>query len=184
MNKEIKKAAALLTDKENKKAQLLAKLETDYKAEGAKLAKLQERLNAAADAEEYKNLLSDIRDSEAVLQFCKKKIAETSAQGLTDAEYHAIANEAKAAFDAIKKTQGAEINAQIEKLNELLTAFDADTAEINALLLKAAQLKGCSPVIYNAQTIAANTPDNRHYIEAFYRVKSARQMLKNQGIKV
>ena len=184
MNKEIKKAAALLAEKEYKRAQALTKLENDYAITGANLARLQEKLNAAADAEEYKGLLSEIRDNEAVLQFCKKKITETKAQGLTDAEYHAITAEAGAAFDAIKKAQGAAINAQIEKLNELLTAFDADTAELNALLAKAAQLKGCSPVIYNAQTIAANTPENRHYIEAFYRVKSARQMLKNQGIKV
>jgi len=184
MNKEIKKAAAILAEKEYKRAQVLAKLESDYKSTGEKLASLQAKLNAAADAEEYKNLLSEIRDNEAVLQFCKKKIAETSAQGLTDAEYHAITAEAGAAFDAIKKAQGAAINAQIEKLNELLTAFDADTAEINALLLKAAQLKGCSPLIYNAQTISTITSENKHYIEAFYRVKNARQMLKSQGVKV
>lgn len=183
MSKEIKKAAAMLAEKENAKAQRLAKLENDRKTTGEKLASLQAALEKAADAEEYKSLLSDIRDNEAVMQFCNKKIGETQAEGLTDAEYFSIEAEARAAFEAIKKAQGKAINEEINKLNDLLTAFDADTAEINALLSRAAQLKGRNPIIVNAQTIAENAPENRHYIEAFYRVKSARMMLK-KGLKV
>ena len=184
MSKEIKKAAAILAEKEKAQAAALAKLETDYKTTGEKLASLQADLDKATDAEEYKRLLSDIRDNEAVIQFCNKKINELKAQGiLTDAEYKAIEAEALAAFAAIKKAQSKAINEEINKLNDLLTAFDADTAEINALLLRAAQLKGRNPLIMNAQTITENTPENRHYIEAFYRVKNAREMLK-KGLRV
>lgn len=177
MNKEIKKAAAVLEEKEKTRAAAIAKAEQELKETSATLTALNARLNAAQDAAEYKTLLAEIRDNEAVLSFCEKKAKEAKAQALTPAEYGEIKSTIKKSFEAIQAEQGKAINAAIENLEKVLSAYDADVTELNKMLFRAAQLMSTTPTPFNAPNVSEVDASKRIYIESFYKAKTARDML-------
>ena len=183
MHKEIKKAAELMNKKEAEKAATIAKIDKELNATRAELAELKTKVSTGETAEEYKQYLSKIRDNEAVIEFFEKKRKEAEAQSLTPAEYMSITREVKAAADKIRAEQGGAILAEIEKLNDMLTAYNGDITELNNILLRAAQLHKCNPITLNAQEIAPANSDASHYIQAFYRIMNAHALI-NRTVKV
>ena len=186
MNKETKKAYELMTKKENDKAGLVAKLEKELSDLKTKHAELEKKTASGTDAGEYIKALGEMRDIETAINFFEKKLSEAKAAPvLTDDEYSKIKADAKAIFETIKAEQAATILKEIETLNKLLAAFDADTADINKMLTQAAALRGGqSALTLNAQTLAQDLAENKYYIDAFYKVKGARELFKLKGIKV
>ena len=183
MNKEIKKAAELMSKKEAEKAAAIAKIDKELNATRKKLEELKAKLPTGETAEEYKKTLAEIRDNEAVIEFFEKKKTAVELEGLTPAEYMNITREVKAAADRIRADQGAAILTEIEKLNGMLTAYNGDIIELNKILLKAAQLHKVNPITLNAQEIAPANSDASHYIQAFFKIMNAHELLK-KGIKV
>ena len=182
MNKEVKKAADLMSKKEAEKAAAIAKIDKELNATRARLEDLKAKLSAGETAEEYKKMLADIRDNEAVIAFFEQKRKEAEAQGLTPAEYMSITREVKAAAAKIQAEQRNALLAEIEKLTSLLTAYDEDITELNAILVKAAQLHKCNPMTVNAQEIAPANSEMNYYVQAFYKARAACFMLKSKGV--
>ena len=184
MNKEIKKAAALLADKENRRNKAITDADAEKAAAAAELAEIRAKIETASNAEEYKELLTLERDAEAVMQFCEKKAADAHNSLLTAEEYADIVNDARKAFEAVQEANAKSIKAEINRLNEMLAAYDADTAEINALLAKAAGLAGKSAIRLNPQNIAVSDPGTAVYLDAYNRTKNM-NMVNNllKGVK-
>lgn len=179
MNKELKKISSMLSEKETKKNETIARSEAEYKETETKLADLHTKLENAENAEQYKTLLADIRDNEAVLAFCSKKLEEARNKTLTSSEYNAIADEAIKAFGAIQAESRPAIIAEIEKLEKLLSVYDSEVMELNRILRRASELCGTSaPMTLNAQTITAKEPEYSNYIGTFYKNKSSRDFLQ------
>ena len=174
MNKEVKKAAAILEEKEHQNRELLEKAETELNATREKLSALRANLDGAENAQQYKEILQQVRDEEAILEFCKKRAAEARAKTLSEEDFRSLTQKANEAFDKLKTEQRAAILAETEKLWNLLTAYDADVAELNSVIVRAAQLhKDDRPATYTAQTIGTGDPRLQAIVSAFYKTKAA-----------
>ena len=184
MNKEIKKTVALLDEKEKKYAETVAKADREITKAREKLAALNSQLEKADSAEAYKTLLQDIRDYEAVIKFLEKQKADIETATITREEYAQIVSVVNSAFNSVKTEKGELIKAEIDKLTVLFDDYDADVAELNKVLKRASILaNNNTPVVLNAQNAPITTPDNRFYIEAYYKAKNARELLK-KGLRV
>lgn len=181
--KEITKVNALLDQKEKTKAETVAKLEKELQDSHSKLAALKEQLSKSDSAEQYKSLLQEIRDYEAVIEFCEHKLIKAKTETLTGEEYTTLKGSVTSAFEAIKKEQGAAINAEIDKLVSMLEAYDKDVTELNALSVRINSLgsKNNAVTTLNAQTISETKPDYRYFIEAYYRYKTVTYIQKRQN---
>ena len=184
MNKEVKKAADLMSKKEAEKAAAIAKIDKELTATRAELEELKKGITTGETAEDYKKYLTKIRDDEAVIAYFEQKRKEAEGAGLTPAEYMSITREVKAAADKVKEENRKAIFAEIEKLTSMLTAYDNDITELNAILVKAAQLHKVNPMTINAQEIAPGNTEMSFYMQALYKAKSACETLRIKGIKV
>ena len=187
MNKEIKKVTALLDERENKKKTSLAKAEAELKECGEKLTALNSAIEKADNAEDYKRLLQEIRDYEAVMKFCEKRITEIKSSTLSPEEYSKLKSTVKDSFDSLQNEQASIIFAEIDKLNKLLSDYDSEVDELNQVLSRACKVSGASsPLILNSQTIVNKNGDPqsyyRTYIDTYYKVKTLHFML-NRNIK-
>lgn len=185
MNKETKKAYDLISKKENEKSAIVAKLEKELNDLISKQAALKTKIETGENATEYIKNLAELRDIETAIEYFTKKLEDAKASPvLTDAEYSKIKADAKQLFAAVKAEHAAAIQKQIETLVQLLTAFDADTVEINKLLEHAAKLQGSTSTLsLNAQSIGQEIPESKFYIEAYYKTKAAHDLLK-RGLKI
>jgi len=184
MNKEIKKTVALLDEKEKKNAETILKADREITKAREKLAALNSDLEKADNADTYKTLLQDIRDYEAVIKFLEKQRSEAESAILNREEYAQIVSTVNAAFASVKSEQGEMIKAEIDKLTVLFDTFDNDVSELNRLLKRAAKLaNNTTPTFLNAQNAPITSADNRFYIEAYYKAKNARELLK-KGLRI
>ena len=179
MNKEIKKAYSFIEEKENRRNQNIAKAEADLKSCKEKLYSLNTALEKADNAETYKSLLQDIRDYEATKEFCEKKLSEAKAPVLSPEEHSQLVKVIRSSFADYQKDQRSVIFAEIEKLVNLLYAYDSEVTDLNNLIIKVNSLYKLNVLsMFNAQTITANDPDERCFIEAFYKMKSSKELMK------
>lgn len=173
MNKEIKKAAALLQEKETKRAESLAKIDAEIKSTRETIEIISGKLEKAEDAEQFKRLLSDKRDNEAALEFFEQKRAEASTATLTADEYKAIKANCKKSFDDMKATTATDIKAEIEKINKMIEAFNANTDELNEVMKQAAKLKGDNmPMLFNSTNLSDDF-QIREFLGTYFRMKAA-----------
>lgn len=179
MGKKNEKTTTLLQAKEAERAAAIAKAEKELNDTCAKYEAAKMQLEAANDAEEYKRLLQEVRDLEAVKAFCEKKANEARAVSLSADDYKEIVKNARESFEAIKAEQGAAILKEIEKLNNMLAEFDNDVTGINFTLLQAANLAGRSPITLNAQEIVTDNGVASVYMQSFYRLKGLNAALDN-----
>ena len=183
MNKELKKAAALLEEKEKARAAIIAKAEKELKETQKVLNDLNTKLANAESAEEYKKLLAEIRDNEAVKAFCVSRLETAKAAALKHDEYLAIRAELTNAFNSIQAEQGAILGAEIAKLQTAFNNYDSQVQELNALLSKAGKLANHASITpFNPQSINYDDIEIKYFIDALYRTKNARAMLK-KGLK-
>lgn len=182
MNKEVKKATELMNKKEAEKAAAIAKIDKELTATRAELEELKKGITTGETAEDYKKYLTKIRDDEAVIAYFEQKRKEAEGAGLTPAEYMSITREVKAAADKVKEENRKAVFAEIEKLTSMLTAYDNDITELNAILVKAAQLHKVNPMTINAQEIAPANSEMNYYVQAFYKARAACIMLKSKGV--
>ena len=176
MNKEIKKASSLLEEKETKKKAVIAKTEAELKAVDDKLTALYSALDKADNAEQYKTLLAEIRDNEAVKKFCEKKVSEAKSTTLTKDEYEAIASNCKNSFNTLKAETEKALSEEFEKINKLLSATDADVIELNEVLRKAALLNNNrTPMMFSTRTIGSSSFLIRQYIDLYFRMLAAKE---------
>ena len=170
MNKEIKKASSLLNEMETKRTATIAKAEAELKATDEKLKALRAALDKADSAEQYKTLLAEIRDNEAVKKFCGKKVAEAKANIMTAEEYKAITSECKKYYDSLKADTEKALLEEIEKMNKLISAADAEIAEMNEILKKATALNNNkAPMILTTRNIGLNRFEIRQYIDIYFK---------------
>lgn len=178
MNKEIKKAGAILTEKETKRAAAISKARAELAEAREKLSAINSQIEKADGAEKFKELLSEKRDFEAVVTFCEKKLSEAE-EALTSQEYNAIVRDVKAAFDTIQETEGKQILAEVEKLEELLQAYDNDITELNGILKRAAVLKReNTPQVLQGNSFGTKCPKITPYMKAFYDAKAEAETLR------
>lgn len=173
MNKEIKKAAALLQEKETKRAESLAKIDAEIKSTRETIEIISGKLENAEDAEQFKRLLSDKRDNEAALEFFEQKRAEASTATLTADEYKAIKATCKKSFEDMRAATETEIKAEIEKINKLIIAFNDNTDELNEVSRKAANLTGNNmPLLFDCKTLSGDF-QIKEFLYAYFRMKAA-----------
>ena len=173
MNKETKKAVAMINEKESQNREMLSKIEVEITNTEAKLTALRADLEKAENGEQYKDILKEIRDYEDVLKFCEKKKSTAAANTLSETEYRAILAEIKKARDAAKADMKKTFIADVEKLTATLGQWDSINNELNGVAQRAANLTaGNNPVLMNAQTIADGDEILLGYITTFYRLKA------------
>lgn len=180
MNKDVKKTVAILEDREAKNAEVLGKARAELDATSAKLKALREEIDNAQDANQYTELLHEIRDTEAVLQFCEKRVKQAESNTLTAEEYKNIVSEAQDSFKAVKADAKKSVKAEVDKLVKILTDYDNQVAELNDLLQRAGVLNRTAPVILNPQTITSISSDPNDpyhlFVASFYKLKALREV--------
>lgn len=182
MSKEVKKAISLLEEKELQNSELIAKAEADLNDTNAKLEDLRARLNSADSADVYKDLLHEIRDNEAVLSFCEKRLKTLKVPVLTKDEYNSILEEITRAFSDIKAEYFKQVKPEIDKIMKILNAYDNDVAELNTALFKInSTQKGINGSDLDPREMVTARTDPRDpyrcFVDAYYRLKSNQVML-------
>lgn len=173
MNKNVKKAVAMIDEKEGRRREKLAKAEAEAAETRAKLEKLQEAMTAAESAEQYKELLKEKRDLEAVLEFCEKRIKEAKGEYLTPEEYKAAMMETQKAFAALKEEKRAAIREAANNLLSLYYSYDTEAMELNKVIQKIAALHRTTPQTLEVNSISGDDTELREFTIAFYRIKNA-----------
>ena len=176
MNKNVKKAVAMIEEKEGRRREKLAKAEAEAAETREKLEKLQEAMTAAESAEQYKELLKEKRDLEAVLEFCEKRIKEAKGETLTPEEYKAAMMETQKAFKALQEEKRAAIREAANNLISLYYSYDTEAGELNKVLQKIATLHRATPTILDVNAISGDDTELREFTLAFYRVKNAAEI--------
>lgn len=185
MNKEIKRVSEVLAERKAERDEVIAKARADLKATSDTLTSLRASLENADGAEQYKTILHDIKDNEAVLEFCEKRLHEAENTALSDAEYSDVINEVRTAFKAIKDEHAKVINSAIDKLLKLLEVYDNEVSELNDIVDRAGELHKSSfnETISNKVNPRAIADDVRNplhpyrlYVEDFYKIKNARSV--------
>lgn len=183
MNKDVKKAIAIIEEKEGRRREKLAKAEAEKKDTAEKLENVKEAMAAAENAEDYKRLLQEQRDLEDVLEFCEKRIKEAKGETITPEEYSAVIIEVQKAFNSLKGEKRAAIREEMEKLMKLLYAYDSEVIELNKVCLKAGALRHVTPLSLDANSIAGDDKELREFVFTFYRLKSAAE-LSQKGLDI
>lgn len=176
MSKEIKKALSMIEEKERKSRESVEKAQEEITAAREKAASLKAALESAETAEQYATIAREIRDNEAMLEFYEKR---TQGQAITPEEYRAITAEVKRAYETITAAVKKDTAAELQKLGTMLSVYDADIAEINAALTRAAQLCNRAPEQYNMLALSAGNTIMQAYMAAYFREKAIRTI--NQG---
>lgn len=176
MNKDVKKLMGKIEEKEGRRREKLSKAEAEASATRDKLEQLEAAMTAAESAEQYKELLKEKRDLEAVLEFCEKRIKEAKGENITPEEYKAAMMETQKAFTALKEDKRAAIREEATKLMNLYYSYDTEVAELNKINQKIATLHRVNPNVFNAGTISGEDEELREFTNAFYRLKNFAEM--------
>lgn len=176
MNKEVKKISNLIADIEKRRAAA----EAELRASDEKLTALKSALANAADEDQFKTIVKDIADLEVHMKFCEKKVNETLITSQETSQLNAML---RAAYQSCIKEHIGGINAECEKLIKLLAAYDEDIKALNNVGHEVARTtKQNAPTLFNPQT--ALQDENKYFVEAFYKVMSARDLYNRLGVKV
>lgn len=174
MNKDVKKALAVVEEKETKNRESISRCGAELEANRNKLVELKAQLKGADNADQYKGLLREIRDTEAVIEFLEARLKEYSA-GLTPDERNKLVTEIKKAFAGARAEYFKTIAPEIDKLVKLMNDYDQEVAELNAILNSKVNPYNGMPVLLNAREICAGAPDpfdpHKVMFEAFFRMK-------------
>ena len=184
MNKEIKRVSGILDEKKAHRDEVIAKARADLKATNEKLSVLRKELDKAEDSEQFKTILHDVKDNEAVLEFCEKRLHEAESESLSDTEYKEIIYEVSTAYKAIKEEHMKSINGAIDKLLKLLDVYDNEVSELNDIIDRAGELHQTNfselvttkinPRAALIEEIRNPLHPYRLYIDDFYKLKLAR----------
>ena len=177
MNKDVKKAVAMVEEKEGRRREKLAKAEAEAADTREKLKTLEEAMTTAESAEQYKDLLKEKRDLEAVLEFCDKRIKEAKGETITPEEYKAVMMETQKAFKAVREEKRAAIREELNKLLKLYYSYDEEVGELNKVNQKIANLHRVTPTFLDINSINGDDTEMREFTSAFYRVKNAADII-------
>lgn len=170
MNKELKKINAMLAEKEKQREEIQANAATNTKELMEAKAALTGMLDSAETPEEYKKLLADLRDTEATIEFCKKKQMQAdNAKYLTPAEYKEIKNKLQEIFAETQGEYKQKLDAKIDELIALKKSLEDETDKLNFLLIKANELSGSNAVTFKAMSFFAPAFDPFNYHNPFYK---------------
>ncbi len=186
MNTKIKKAITLIEDRENRSREAVALAEGELTTTKDKLLALRAELNRAESADQYKELLREIHDTEAVLEFCEKRLQTTKNESLTAEEYKNIVLDVKRSYTEIKADHLKSIAIEVEKLFGLIEDYSSEVSALNYVLTRAGSLRSeRSPQLLDEKlSIENNDPfdPSRQVVEVFYRLKGA-SSIYNRGYK-
>lgn len=188
MNKEIQKAITSLEAKESESREAIEKAAAEVRETNAKLIELRASLDKASGRDEYIKIASEIRDNEAALSFCMKKEKEARAGALGAEEFANVRTMAKEAFAKASAEHRKAIKAEVDKLEKLINAYEADATEIHNLIEKAASLAhknaGNDPTTAPLFDFTQENANFYPYVMAAYgKYKAALIMLEKAGAR-
>lgn len=176
--KEIKKAESMLKEKEAEKEKRISQADKEIKSVEEKLTSLRAKLDKAETAEAFAATCHEITDAEAALKFFNKKKADVQSDAiLTAEEYSAIKKEIQSAYDKFTAESEKSIRAELDKAIMQLNVFEATIGDLNAVLAKAAAIRGESPAALSSKVVLANGDAfNTHaaMIDGYFRVMGAK----------
>lgn len=183
MSKEVKKAIALLDEKEIQTRELIAKAEADLNATNAKLSDLRARLNNADSADQYKELIHEIRDNEAVLSFCEKRIKSLKESTLTPDEYKIILAEITRSFGDVQVEYFKQVKTEVDKLLKILSSYDNEVAELNSALSRVNSTQATASFnVLNPRDMVKDRFDlcdpYRLFVDTYYRMQASRMTIE------
>lgn len=184
MKKTLEEVKTIIIEREQKRRETLAVIDAELTATKNKVNELRASLQNSRTAEEYKTIIHDIRDNEAVIVFFEGKRKEAEKTALTKEEYSHITKEVKEAFEAVKADRTKVIYSSIDKLVKELAAYFKDVDELNGILLDAATVNGRTPLILNGNTLADFTKINDPYhffIDAYNKMRQAAEIQTKMG---
>ena len=129
-------------------------------------------MTTAESAEQYKELLKERRDLEAVLEFCDKRIKEIQKERLSPEAYKAATMEIQKAFTSLKEENRAAIRSELDKLLELFRSYDDEVTELNKINTRLANLNHGNAPVCEPQTIAEEDRELKQFLDVFYRLKA------------
>lgn len=143
MSKEIKKITAFIADKEKERKESQADAANNVTEMIEAKTALEGMIECARTPEEYKKLLADIRDTEATIEFCKKKKMQAdNAKYLTPEEYKEIKETLQGIFKEMQAEYKQKLDAVIDNLIALQAELENSAGQINDLLSRADNLAG------------------------------------------
>lgn len=135
MNKEVKKAAAMIDEKKKFKAELIAESDRSIKENTEKLNSLNEKLATIIDEATYVEVCREIRDVESAIEFHKKRKENAEKKGvLTDAEIKSITDQLIKARNSLNEEPAKELKAEVDKVFTLIACREKEYAELNAVI--------------------------------------------------
>lgn len=141
MNKEVKKAMASLDEKSTKNRDLISKTESELNATKEKLASLKSDLNNADGPDQYRAIIREINENEAVISFLENRIRKLNESVLTIDEYRSFELSVNGAFRDLKTDYYKSMVSEIDKLVSIVNAYNAEVDELNKALAKVATMR-------------------------------------------
>lgn len=188
MFKDVKKVSAILAEKEKDQRAEIEKAEKDLADTLNQLAELKASLEKASTPEEYKTVLHDIRDTEAVQAFCENRVTIAMESVLSNEEYNEIVSEVGATFSDVLDYYSKLIFPEVDKLIKIMDDYEKDVAELNTVLSDAGRLKDVAPALLQTRKIIPDPTQGfnkrRFFIEAYYSMLTSKYMIDKIGVKI
>lgn len=189
MTKDLQKVTKLLDEKEAKRAERVAKAQADLKLNQDKLATLRDGLEKAESGEQFKTILSDIRDYEAVVEYDKKLVRDAESSILSEDEYKSVAATLRKNYEDIQSDKVSVIDADIAKLLEDLSAYHVEIEDLNMIANRVNSYHKNSqsqPLSFNAGMITNKSKNSivaKNIFDMYQRLKALQFAGQDFGVK-
>lgn len=186
MTKDLQKVNKLLDEKEAKRKDRVSKAETDLKLNQDKLSTLRASLEKAESGEQFKTILSDIRDYEAVVEYDKKLVRDAESSILSEDEYKSVAATLRKNYEDIQTDKMSIIDADIAKLLEDMSAYHVEIEDLNSVAARVNSYHKSNPITFNPGMITAKSKRStvaKNFFDVYYRLKALQINGQNFGVK-
>lgn len=187
MTKDLQKLIKLLDEKETKRADRVSKAEADLKLNQDKLSTLRANLEKAESGEQFKTILSDIRDYEAVVEYDKKLVRDAESSILSEDEYKSVAATLRKSCEDIQSDSISVIDADIAKLMADLYAYTRDIEELNKLATRVnSYCKNSQPLMFNPGMITTKSKNStvaKNIFDVYFRLRALQIAGQDFGVK-
>lgn len=189
MNKNIKKIASMLEEKEKEHNSIVEKAANDLKATNEELSSIQVAIESADNPGEYRKLLQERRDYEATKEFCEKKLVEANNHTISKEDNKEILSAIKQGFEEIQAEHKKEIEKTIDILISQLREYDSDSEIYKDFAARLSALTKEKALLIQPATIYSITDTNNPYrfiVNGYYELRKNEDLRDqiHRGVRV
>ena len=189
MNKNIKKIASMLEEKEKEHNSIVEKAANDLKATNEELSSIQVAIDSADNPGEYRKLLQERRDYEATKEFCEKKLVEANNHTISKEDNKEILSAIKQGFEEIQAEHKKTIEKTIDLLISQLREYDSDSEIYKDFAARLSALTKEKALLIQPATIYSITDTNNPYrfiVNGYYELRKNEDLRDqiHRGVRV